>query len=150
MTTRATGSRGRGLRDAILLAIITAPMALSACMTSQEKKQREEAFARHKARWVERIEQAEKEEEEKKAARDAEFKDWVKKNEPYLRGLCTTAPGHEHLYAWDSYRVAVSTDPKHAAEAAASGRPIINCEELLQQETSALGYTWSNAPTALI
>jgi hypothetical protein len=134
MTKPFIGPFGLSLRDSILLSTIVASMALSACMTSQEKKQREEAFERLKAAQVARIEQAHKEEEEKKAAEKAALMDWVKKNEPYVRGLCASDPGAEHQYAWDNFHIAVSTDSQHAAEAAKARLPIIPCEELRVQK----------------
>jgi outer membrane murein-binding lipoprotein Lpp len=153
MTAHLRSPRGLSLRDSVLLATIVASMALSACMTSLEKNQRAEAVERLKADQIARIEQAEKEEKEErrrtKEADEANLKIWVKENEQYLRELCTTVPGPEHRHTWNTFRVAVSTDLQHAAEAATFRRPIINCEELSKEKTSALGYTWSNATRSI-
>lgn len=134
MTKPFAGPFGLSLRDSILLSTIVASMALSACMTSQEKKQREEAFERLKADQIARVERPAKEEEDKKAAEKAGLKKWVKENEPYVRGLCGSPPGAEHQFAWDTFHVAVSTDTEHASEAAKAGRPIIDCEDLRVQK----------------
>lgn len=160
MSTPIIGPLGLSLRDSLLLATIVASMALSACMTSQEKKQTEEKVEQIKADARARLEheqqqQQQQEEQEKQenpatmAAREAALKEWltkwVKDNEPYVRGLCATEPGIEHQWTWDNFKVAVSTDPQHASKARDTGRPVIKCEDLLVPKTSALGYTWSNA-----
>jgi outer membrane murein-binding lipoprotein Lpp len=154
MTKPSIGPLGLSRRDIGLTTAIIAVMTLSACMTSVEKNQRAEAFERLKADQIARLEQAEKEEKEErrrtKEADEANLKSWVKENEQYLRELCTTVPGPEHQFTWNTFRVAVSTDLQHAAEAATFRRPIISCEELLQRKTSATGYTWSNTSTPLV
>lgn len=147
MTTQLRCPFGR--RDSILLTMILSSLALSACLTAQEKKQSEETVEQIKADASARTEQQEqakqatiKAEDEKQAkimaARAAALKEWLKKwvkdNEPYVRSLCSTDPGIEHRWTWENFKVAVSTDPQHASEARDAGRPVIDCEALRIQK----------------
>lgn len=142
-----------GRRDSIHLAMIVSAMALSACLTAQEKKQREDRVEQIKADASARLEQQEQQQEQAKqatitaedekqakitAARAAALKEWLKKwvrdNEPYVRSLCSTDPGIEHRWTWENFKVAVSTDPQHASEARDTERPVIDCEALRIQK----------------
>jgi Ni/Co efflux regulator RcnB len=135
------GPSGLRLRECILLSTILASMALSACMAAQEKEQRAEKFERLKAKQIERVEEAQRQEAEKKAADKAALQKWVKDNDPYVRGLCASDPGAEHQFAWDSYGVAVSTDTQRASEAAKAGKLVLDCEELRIPKTSAAEFS---------
>lgn len=118
---------------AFLLATISASMALSACLSMKEKRQRELTIERIQSEARARLEdQHQKEQREKREAEAAEqsaLEDWKEKNELYIRALCASSPGAEHQYAWDNYRVAVSTDTERAREAEKLRRPVFACEE---------------------
>lgn len=143
MSKPIIGPLGLSLRDSLLLATIVVPMALSACMTAEEQKQREEKVEQIKADARARLEQHEQQKKQANqeqqenpatmAAREAALKEWltrwVKDNESYIRGLCASDPGTEHQWTWDNFHVAVSTDIQHASEATKARRPVIDCEQ---------------------
>lgn len=148
MSKPIIGPLGLSLRDSLLLATIVASMALSACMTSEEQKQREEKVEQIKADARARLEQQEQQKKQANqeqqenpatmAAREAALKEWltkwVKDNESYIRGLCASDPGTEHQWTWDNFKVAVSTDSQHASKARDTGRPVIDCEDFRVQK----------------
>ena len=169
------GPFGLSLRNVFLLGTIASSMALSACMSAQEKKQREDALARLQAEQAERLRQVEREEAaKKKTEQEAGLNSWIKANETYLRGLCASEPGAEHQFAWEKFRVAVSTDKEHASEAEKLKKPVIDCEQFQAEEPAAFnvdklmeqvaavyaqrearlvtfaGYTWSNVAFAAV
>jgi hypothetical protein len=144
------GPLGLSLRDCILRSAIVASMALSACMTSREKEAtveqiKADARARLEQQEQQQEPQHEQQQEQEKsatlAAREAALKEWltnwVKDNEPYIRGLCESDPGTDHQWTWDNFHVAVSTDTQHSSEAAKAGRPLIDCEQFRIQKPAA-------------
>lgn len=120
------------MRNVILAATIVSLTVLGGCMSAQKKTERAAALARIESEARARLKHAQ--EESQRRHQDAGFLQWQKKNEPYLRNLCATAPGPEHAHASETYRVVVSTDTERASEAAATGRRIIKCQEFHESQ----------------
>lgn len=127
------------MRNIVITVGIVGMLSLTACMTAAEKAEREAKLARVEAEVRERLEQEEEQQTKHAlpAEQDAEFIKWQKENEAYILGLCASTPGAEHQYAWENYRIAVSTDKERASAAEQQGRRVTPCPEQRVAEVAA-------------
>lgn len=135
----------------------------------REQEQKRAELAEAKRKYDAMREEKKKAETEVKAQREAEFNAWKQTNRGYLLKLCDTAPGDDHVDAWDNFHIAVSSDTQRAAAAKDAGKLVVECDKLRNnaeqspdaannKQTSKAptaervyrwsGYTWSNARRA--